>query len=51
MALSALDDRSRRPTPADLARVLRRTRVRWDDLIAHVAAEYPPMDAAIKMAN
>ncbi len=46
MALSAFDDKTRQPEPDDLARMLRRTGVHWSDLIAHMAAEYPPLEQA-----
>jgi hypothetical protein len=41
MALSALDDESRRPTDADLDRVLGKARPLWQDLLARVARSFP----------
>lgn len=43
MALSAFDDKSKTPRPGDLKKVLGRTGTHWDNLIAHLAAEYPPL--------
>ncbi|MHC4519139.1 MAG: DUF3788 domain-containing protein, partial [Planctomycetota bacterium] len=43
MALSALDDKAKRPDDKDLAEVLGRSKARWDELITHVAAEYEPV--------
>lgn len=43
MALSALDDKAKRPDGQDLAGVLGRSKARWDELVAHVAAEYEPV--------
>jgi hypothetical protein len=44
MALSAFDDKSKKPTASSLKRTLSRTSTHWDDLIAHIASEYPPLD-------
>lgn len=44
MALSAFDDKSREPQEADLRRVLGRSRARWDELVAAIGADYPPLD-------
>jgi hypothetical protein len=44
MALSVFDDKAKQPRPGDLKRVLGRTGAHWDNLIAHLAAEYPPLD-------
>jgi hypothetical protein len=44
MALSAFDDKSKRPGAGDLKRMLGRTSAHWDDLIDHLAAEYAPLD-------
>ena len=46
MALSAFDDRAKQPDPDEIAKSLRRTAVHWTDLIAHVAAEYSPLEQA-----
>ena len=44
MALSAFDDKSKKPGPAALKTALARTSTHWDGLIAHIAAEYAPLD-------
>ena len=44
MALSALDDRSKRPTDDDLTAVLGRTKQLWDRLADDVAQTYPPVN-------
>ena len=44
MALSAFDDKKKRPKPAQLEKTLGRTYIHWDNLIKHVAEEYWPMD-------
>lgn len=44
MALSAFDDKSKKPRAVDLKGTLRRTSPHWDNLIAHIASEYPPLD-------
>lgn len=44
MALSAFDDKAKPPRPVDLKRVLGRTSVHWQSLIAHIASEYAPLD-------
>ncbi len=44
MALSAFDDKSKKPQASDLKRALSRTSAHWDNLITHIAAEYPPLD-------
>jgi hypothetical protein len=43
MALSALDDKSRRPTPADLKRVLGKSASLWSELVSHVAEKHAPI--------
>ena len=44
MALSAFDDKSTKPKASDLKRTLKRASTHWDNLIAHIAAKYPPLD-------
>ena len=44
MALSAFDDKSKKPRPSDLKRMLGRTSVHWGTLIRHVADKYAPLD-------
>ncbi len=46
MALSAFDDKSQKPLAADLQSVLGRSSAHWDNLVAHIAAEFAPLDAA-----
>jgi hypothetical protein len=43
MALSAFDDESHPPEPGGLEAVLGWSAGLWDDLVAHVAASYPPI--------
>ena len=43
MALSAFDDKSKKPRVSDLEKKLGRTFVHWDDLIAYLAKEYAPL--------
>ncbi len=43
MALSAFDDKSQEPHPADLHSTLGRSSAHWESLIAHIEAEYPPL--------
>lgn len=51
VALSAFDDRSQEPLAADLHRVLGRSRAQWDNLVAHIAAEFAPLDATWSFAG
>lgn len=44
MALSAFDDKSKKPTKQALKTTLGRTTTHWDDLVAHVASEYAPLE-------
>ena len=44
MALSALDDKSKKPTARSVKAVLGRARGHWDSLVAHVASEYEPLE-------
>lgn len=51
VALSAFDDRSKRPAASDLEASLGRTTAHWDDLIAHLAATYTPLDQSWNFAG
>ena len=44
MALSAFADKQTQPSPAALKRVLGRSAAAWDELTAHVAAEFAPLE-------
>ncbi|MDP6734325.1 MAG: DUF3788 family protein [Gammaproteobacteria bacterium] len=44
MALSAFDDKSKQPQAGDLKKTLGRASAHWDNLIAHIAAEYAPLE-------
>jgi hypothetical protein len=44
MALSSFDDKSKPPKAGNLKRTLGRASVHWDSLIAHIAAEYAPLE-------
>ena len=44
MALSAFDDKSKEPLAAELEGALGRSSARWDELVAHIAEEYAPLD-------
>lgn len=46
MALSAFDDKSNRPQTSDLKIMLNQTAIYWDNLIAYIETEYPPLDKA-----
>lgn len=43
MALSAFDDKSRSPRPAELKKTLGRTSGLWDKLKDHLGSEYQPL--------
>jgi hypothetical protein len=43
MALSAFDDKSKKPGKSDLEKTLGRTYTHWNNLMAHIAAEYAPL--------
>ena len=45
MALSAFDDKSQEPQAADLPGILGRSSALWGNLVAHISAEFPPLDA------
>jgi hypothetical protein len=51
MALSAFDDKGKKPTAGDLKKMLGRTSVHWDDLKTHIAAEYAPLDETWNFAG
>ena len=44
VALSAFDNKSKKPAAEDLKRVLGRTSAHWDDLTTFFGAEYAPLD-------
>ena len=44
MALSSFDDKSKQPKAGNLKRTLGRASAHWDSLIAHIAAEYAPLE-------
>lgn len=44
MALSAFDDKSKKPGAGDLEKMLGRSSAHWDALIAHIASEYAPLE-------
>lgn len=46
MALSAFDDKSKKPQPKDLEQMLGRTNAHWKNLIAHIGAAYAPLEEA-----
>ena len=43
MALSAFDDKSKKPKARDIQKTLGRTGVHWNNLIEYLAAEFPPL--------
>ena len=51
MALSAFDDKSKKPGASDLEKMLARTSAHWDDLKVHIAAEYAPLDETWNFAG
>ena len=44
MALSAFDDKSMKPQATELQGTLGRSSTHWDNLVAHIASEYAPLD-------
>jgi hypothetical protein len=44
MALSAFDDKSKKPRPINLKKTLGRTAGHWENLITHISEEYPPLE-------
>jgi hypothetical protein len=51
MALSAFDDKSRKPGTGDLKKMLGRTSAHWENLIAYLAGEYTPLDQTWNFAG
>ena len=51
MALSAFEDKSVKPSKRSLKTTLGRTSAHWDDLIAHISSEYPPLDETWNFAG
>ena len=51
MALSAFDDKSKKPGAGNLEKTLGRTSAHWDDLKAHIATEYSPLDETWNFAG
>ena len=51
VALSAFDDKSKEPLAADLRSTLSRSSAHWDNLIAHIEAEFAPLDKAWQFAG
>ena len=43
MALSAFDDKSKKPGTSDLKKTLGRSYTHWNNLMTHIAAEYAPL--------
>ncbi len=43
MALSAFDDKSKKPTATDLEKMLGRANAHWKHVIAHISSSYPPV--------
>ncbi len=44
MALSAFDDKAKEPQTPDLRSMLGRSSAHWEELVAHIEAEYAPLD-------
>jgi hypothetical protein len=51
MALSAFDDKLKKPRSAELRKTLGRTSTHWDNLRTHIAAEYAPLDETWNFAG
>ena len=51
VALSAFDDKAKKPGAGDLEKILGRTSTHWDDLRRHIAAEYAPLDETWNFAG
>ena len=51
MALSVFDEKSGKPQAGELANTLKRTSAHWDNLIAHIASDYPPLDETWNFAG
>jgi len=51
MALSAFDDKAKQPRASDLQAMLGRSYTHWQELIAHVASEFAPLDQSWNFAG
>jgi len=51
MALSAFDDKTKKPGKDDLDKMLGRTSVHWKNLIKHTTDEYAPVDETWNFAG
>jgi len=51
VALSAFDDKLKKPGPDDLEKMLGRTSTHWDHLTTHIADEYAPLDVTWNFAG
>jgi hypothetical protein len=51
MALSAFNNKLRKPGADDLKKMLGRTSAHWDNLTTHISAEYAPLDATWNFAG
>lgn len=51
MALSAFGDGSAKPDARGLRKTLGRSAVHWDDLVAHIAGRYAPLDETWNFAG
>lgn len=51
MALSAFDDKTKKPTAAELEEMLGRTSAHWVELLAHVSTECAPLDETWSFAG
>ena len=51
MALSAFDDKAKKPKAADLEKMLGRSFALWSGLIDHAASKYAPLDEAWNFAG
>jgi hypothetical protein len=51
MALSAFDDKAKKPSKSSLRTTLGRTSTHWDNLVAFIASEYAPLDETRNFAG
>ena len=51
MALSAFDDKSKEPHASGLRSMLGRSIAHWEELVAHIEAEYAPLDKTWNFAG
>ena len=51
MALSGFDDKSKEPRAADLRNTLGRSGAHWDSLVAHIEAEFAPLEKTWNFAG